>query len=378
MSQDFIGAAQAVKAACDTKPILPILAQACVRDDDGKTTISATNLGFSLRYRFAASGDPLNFTFPIKPFLATAPKLFNPQERLDITVDPRTLKVTFSQGPHHYSLVGFPAEEYPQFPDANDFSVTALLNPQDFKRDLAFVLPAASQNETRPILTGVSFRTNGKVLELATADGYRLHKAMCPTEIVDSSWYVWPAAMLGDMLKILPAAETLRMSYKRNVTEPHDVLRIDCGPLTAILSGIDGKFPDYELIIPRSHTASVTCQAADLLSALQAVYPLAYRSGDDAVNLRDFTPDTFSLYVKTMEEEISTTVPIVSATRLIAPTIWLNAAYLVAAIKELARMAKTLAISPVIQLEFNGLTAPVVIRLPETPALCVVMPMNKH
>lgn len=376
MSKDFIGAAQAVKAACDAKGTLPILSHACVRVAGHEATIHTTNLDFSLYYRFPVSGDPLDFTFPLKPFLATAPKLFG-NERLNITVDPATLKVTFAQGPHQYTLQGFLPEEFP-LPLAG-FVLWGEINAQELKHKLGFVLPATDKRETRPILTGVFLRSDGSNLDLVAADGYRLHKETCVKGAFRPGEYVIPDTALQNMLKVLPADETLTISHTQNDNSSDTALQLECGPLSVVCHSIDGKFPDYELIIPRSHTAVITCQAADLLVGAQAVYALAASNGDDAAKLCEFAPEGFTFFVSTSEGELTTRVS-GSGAPMPSPdfALWLNVSYLIAAAKGLEQLAKAYSIPARVRMEFNTISSPVVLRLENTSALCVVMPMNKR
>jgi DNA polymerase III subunit beta len=375
MSKDFIGAAQAVKAACNAKGSLPILTHACVRTGEREAIIHTTNLDFSLFYRFPVSGDPLEFTFPLKPFLATAPKLFS-DERLDITVDPKTLKVTFAQGPHQYTLQGFLPMEFPLPP--SEFVLWGEFDAEELTHKLKFVLPASDKRETRPILTGIFFRSDGSTLDLVAADGYRLHKEVCVKGRFRPGEYVIPATVLQDVLKILPDDAPLYISHAE--TTPATVnLQLECGPLSAVCHPLEGKFPDYELIIPRSCSATVTCQAADLLAGFQAVSALAFSNGDDAVKLHAFTPEDFTLFVSTVDGEITTCVTATGAPMPSADfAIWLNVSYLIAATKGLEQLAKAYSIPTRVQLEFNNVSSPVVLRLENTPALCVVMPMNKE
>jgi len=143
-----------------------------------------------------------------------------------------------------------------------DLSHGIQLNVADIKEMIQQVAFAASTDEARPILTGVLVTVNGERITLAAADGFRLsvRKAVLSTAVNRPISAVIPARALAELARISGdgnQAITMVLPPGRGQV----IFRMKDVELVSQL--IEGTFPDYEQIIPRS------CQTRTVLSTLE-------------------------------------------------------------------------------------------------------------
>jgi DNA polymerase-3 subunit beta len=161
-------------------------------------------------------------------------------------------------------IKGISANEFPPIPEEMDPDV---LIPGKVLRDMinqtAF---AAAKDDARPILTGLYTQFDGPMLTMAAADGYRLsvRTAKIDQALAKNRELVIPVRSMLEVARIigddedpvgitLPGKRDLVMFYIKNTIVASQVL--------------EGKFPDFAAIIPRSYTTSTVVYTDDLLRA---------------------------------------------------------------------------------------------------------------
>lgn len=174
-----------------------------------------------------------------------------------------------SAGRSEFALRVFPADEFPRLPEPTGEGVT--LDAAEFAAALRQVVPAASTDDARPILTGVLVTAEEGGLRLVATDSFRLAVRDLPGQSVlaeDQSVLV-PSRALGDLTKVLGGVGelTLRLGERDASFEAGDVR------LTTML--IEGAFPNYRGLIPQSHPNRLTVSREGLLEALRRVKLLA-------------------------------------------------------------------------------------------------------
>jgi DNA polymerase III subunit beta len=207
------------------------------------------------------------------------------------------------------------AEEYPELPSIEDGEINSL-SATAFIDGLKGSLVACSQDETKQILTGVYMKVEPDRLEFAATDGHRLGIVeVYPPEATDET----PTTDGDDALPAVSVAERSLSKGSFEVTVPAKALRElekmltsttlsagtsrpDGDKLAAQLEQgqvvfawgdqklttrtLEGKYPDYRLLIPRQFQRQITVDRKQLLSALERIGILA-----DTTNLVKFSID---------------------------------------------------------------------------------------
>lgn len=252
-----------VSRAVDNRPTLPVLGNVLLATEDARLKLSATNLKVSITTWIGAKVEHEGaITLPAKTLVDLVNNLS--PERVDLTLDPATQTVKVQCGATTSNIKGIDASEFPAVPEGGDADV--VVPGKVLKEMIAQAVFAAAKEDNRPILTGVYTQFDGNVMTMAAADGYRL--AVRTTEIeqhfaqpVDM---VIPAQTLNEVARIIGEDDdvvTITLPGERDLVLFH-LKNTDVASQL-----VEGKFPDFSAIIPRSYQTSTVMYTSDLLSA---------------------------------------------------------------------------------------------------------------
>jgi DNA polymerase-3 subunit beta len=268
-----------VSRAIQSRPTLPILANVMLSTDDARLQLSATNLELGITAWIGAKVEQDGaITVPAKTLQELVSTL--PPERVDIDLDVRTLTMHLRCGARSANIKGMDAAEFPRVPEFDAAHAIAVKGTV-FKEMIDQVVFAAAKEDNRPILTGILMRFEGDVLTLAAADGYRL--SVRTTELEFNA---------GDREPLIVPSRTLQELSRIISDEDEDVLiglpdgrgQVMFGLRSVVIVSqlIEGKFPDYEAIIPRNYETSILAYTDDLLAACKSSEVFAKDSANTA------------------------------------------------------------------------------------------------
>jgi DNA polymerase III subunit beta len=206
-----------------------------------------------------------------------------------------SVEVTVKSNTGSYRVRGTSTEEYPELPAADDAEVQQV--PAIALIDgLRGALIACSQDETKPILTGVNFKLQGNKLMFAATDGHRLGvvETYTDSEGIEAETsetgleLTVPARALRELEKMIgskPAVETIGLHLgSGQVTFEWMANQV---PQQLTTRTIDGNYPDYQALIPQRFDRQVTLDRKQLVSGLERIAVLA----DQHNNLVKFSID---------------------------------------------------------------------------------------
>lgn len=182
------------------------------------------------------------------------------------------LNLTIRGGRSDFSIRTIPTDEFPQLTSAEGPAVT--IEAASFVSALRQVVPAASSDDSRPILTGVLMTPVDVGLRLVATDSYRLAVADIPGALVlegDQSILV-PSRALGEISRVVGNAASLTLRLGENDAS----FEIEGVVVTTRL--IDGDFPKYEGLIPSGPANELGFNREALLDAVRRVRLLAQES----------------------------------------------------------------------------------------------------
>jgi len=257
-----------VSRAVSPRSTLPVLANVLVATDEGRLRLSATNLELGITCWIGAKiHEDGSTTVPARTFGDLVSTLSDNQVEMSLSV--RTQTLNLRSGPSNTDIKCIDAQEFPPMPVA-DSSQGIEINVADIKEMIHQVVFAASNDDARPILTGVLVKLNGNQIVLAAADGFRLsvRKANLSSAIARPVSAVIPARALIELARVATDGDqTMRMIMPPGRGQV--IFRMRDVELVSQL--IEGSFPDYEQIIPRRcDTRAVLSTAAFLKACKQA------------------------------------------------------------------------------------------------------------
>jgi DNA polymerase-3 subunit beta len=237
-----------VSRAVSPRSTLPVLANVLVATDEGRLRLSATNLELGITCWIGAKiEEEGSTTVPARTFTDLVSTLADKQ--VDLALQIRTQVLNIRSGASNTDIKCIDSQEFPIMPVV-DLSQGLQINVTDFKEMIQQVVFTASDDQARPILTGVFVNVKGNKVTLAAADGFRLsvRKAELSSPASQPITAVIPARAMSELARIATDGDqTVTM-----VLPPHRsqvVFRLRDVEIVSQL--IDGVFPDYEQIIPR-------------------------------------------------------------------------------------------------------------------------------
>ena len=190
-----------------------------------------------------------------------------------VEVSTEGVEATIRGGRSEFSLHLMPTEEYPQLAESSGDPArdTVTLDATQFAEGLRQVVPAASGDESRPILTGVLLAPEGGGLRLVSTDSYRLAVRDLPgTSVLDEGQSVLiPSRALNEVARLLAASDSLTL-----VLGERDA-SFEVGEDRLSTRLIEGEFPNYRGLIPANQPNTLTVGRLALIDALRRVKLLA-------------------------------------------------------------------------------------------------------
>ena len=252
-----------VSRAVDSRPTLPVLANVLLATEDARLKLSATNLEMSITTYIGAKVDhPGSITLPAKTFAELVSNLS--PERVDLLLDEATQTVNVRCGMTNSNIKGIGAGEFPPIPESAEPDVVI---PAKLMRDMINqTVFAAAKEDNRPILTGLYTHFEGNIMTIAAADGYRLavRTAKLEQTFAKPRTLVIPAKTMGELARIIGDEEK-----EVSITLPgdRDLALFYYESTTISTQLLEGKFPDFGALIPKSYSTAMTVYTTDLLRA---------------------------------------------------------------------------------------------------------------
>jgi DNA polymerase-3 subunit beta len=359
-----------VSRAVSPRSTLPVLANILIATDEGRLRLSATNLEMGITCWIAARiEDEGSTTVPARTLADLVNTL--PGDQVALNLDTATQTLNMRSGTSTNDIKGIDAQEFPPLP-VPDMEGAVQLNVVDFREMIHQVAFAASTDEARPVLMGVLVIVDGDRITMAAADGFRLsvRSAALSAPASQPVNIIVPARALSELARVASDGdETIAMVVPKGRGQV--IFRVKDVELVSQL--IDGTFPDYQQIIPRSFKSRTLVSTSSLLKACKQAEIFA-REGSNVARLdikaAHGEMEASEVEISAMSEETGKNETIVEATVdgsgvLIA----FNVKYL----REALEVIRT----PNVALETSAANAPGVIRpVGEDDFLHVIMPMH--
>ena len=183
-----------------------------------------------------------------------------------VTISSGEKQITMiKSGEAEYSIVGIPAEEYPELPTVS--SETSLKLPSETLRSMIRqTLFAVADNDAKPIHTGTLFELEPDHIRLISVDGYRLAIREESIRCDLKTSFVVPGKTLSEVLKLLgDSDEELELQISRR----HILFSIR--NYTVISRLLEGEFLDYRAAIPNECSTEMKVSTQDFISSIERV-----------------------------------------------------------------------------------------------------------
>ena len=263
--EHLLAALQSVAGIVERRHTLPILANVLLRKNGTAVEFTTSDLEIQVRTTAELGGDPGAFTTTVG-----ARKLIDilralPSDQV-VTLSAAQSKLTLQGGKSRFTLQTLPSEDFPLVNEAVDFG-PAFAMPQKTLRELiAQVHFSMAVHDIRYYLNGILFIAEGKTLTLVATDGHRLALAQNTLEndVPSRQEVILPRKTVLELQRLLKDDDTpLEMRFAGNQA------RFAFSGMEFVTKLVEGKFPDYNRVIPKNHRNHLVVGRAPLLSSLQ-------------------------------------------------------------------------------------------------------------
>ena len=191
-----------------------------------------------------------------------------PEGPVTVVVD-ENYKVSIRAGYASFTISAESAEDYPELPEVANSGRTVIV-PQTALKDLiSGTIFSVSENQGRPIHTGVKFEVDEETVSAIAVDGFRLARRTYHTEEPTGKKmsFVVPAQGLKEVEKIL-AADSEEDSFF-TLGAKHILFQV--GNATIICRLLDGEFLDWRRVVPTNCPIKLVANVGDLVSSIERV-----------------------------------------------------------------------------------------------------------
>lgn len=249
--------------AISTKNQLPILLNILIETQEDSIKLSATDLEIGIEVICPAKVEiPGKTTVPARLFSELISSLTD--DSLTIALTDNKLAVSTKRTKSIFQTVS--SEEFPRLYESKGEKL-AVLSGKNIKREFSSVVFAASQESTRPALSGILVRKEDQGFLLVATDGYRLslrHYKVTESKTEDASFII-PARVFRELLSLKENEEDITMFVSK---EQNQVL-FEQGDTLLVGRLIEAEFPNFEKIIPSDFSVSVSFEREELLKAVK-------------------------------------------------------------------------------------------------------------
>jgi len=255
---------QSVAGIVERRHTLPILANVLLRKSGTSIQFTTSDLEIQIRTTADLGGDSGNFTTTIG-----ARKLIDilrtmPADQT-VSLESSQSKIILKGGKSKFTLQTMQAEDFPLVQESANFGPVFSVPQKTLKDLLGQVAFAMAVHDIRYYLNGILFVAEGKQLSLVATDGHRLAFASATLDVeVPKQEVILPRKTVIELQRLLSDADrAIEMQFANNQA------KFSFDGMEFVTKLVEGKFPDYNRVIPKNHKNMITLGRVALLSTLQ-------------------------------------------------------------------------------------------------------------
>ncbi len=261
----LLAALQSVAGIVERRHTLPILANVLLRKQGDTIEFTTSDLEIQVRTRASLGGDSgeIATTVGARKLIDILRSL--PADQV-VSLSSGQNKLTLQGGKSRFTLQTLPADDFPLVNEGVDFGPVFSVPQKTLRELINQVHFAMAVHDIRYYLNGILFIAEGKTLTLVATDGHRLALAQSQleSEVPSKQEVILPRKTVLELQRLLSEDDSaIEMRFAGNQA------RFAFSGLEFVTKLVEGKFPDYNRVIPRNHKNSVVLGRAPLLASLQ-------------------------------------------------------------------------------------------------------------
>ncbi|KWK91672.1 DNA polymerase III subunit beta [Burkholderia ubonensis] len=255
---------QTVSGIVERRHTLPILANLLITKNGADVSFLSTDLELQITTRadFGVGNDQVATTVAARKLLDILRAMPDGQ----VTLSLADKRLTVQSGKSRFALQTLAADEFPTVAQAKDFGASLSVPQKSFRQLLGMVHFAMAQQDIRYYLNGMLLVVDGDQLMAVATDGHRLAFSSMKIE----------GGAFGRHEVIVPRKTILEL--QRLLEDIDDTVTIDIaqtqakftfGQVELVSKLVEGKFPDFQRVIPKAHKNTFEIGREELQRSLQ-------------------------------------------------------------------------------------------------------------
>lgn len=264
-STELLKCLQTVSGVLASNNTLAILDNFLFEVKSNELTISASDLETTIISKVEVKAEEeISIAIPARLLLDYLKTL--PEQPLTFTIDPQTMGVEITSSYGKSKLVGFNADEFPKNPEMDETS-SVVVPSEVLSEAIQKTVFATGNDDLRPVMSGIFFEFSTEGLRFVATDAHKLVRyTRRDTKADKTASFIVPKKPLNLLKSILSTTtadvnmefdgKNLKLSFENNVI----IARL-----------IDGKYPNYEAVIPKDNPNRMLVNRSALLGSMRRV-----------------------------------------------------------------------------------------------------------
>ncbi len=255
---------QSISGVLSTSNTLPILDNFLFEIAEGQLTISASDLETTMRTSMnVEANESGKIAIPAKLLLDVLKNL--PDQPCTFSVDNTNFSVEIAYDNGKSKMVGFNGDDFPRTPSIENSSVIKI-SGDIISKAINKTLFATGNDDLRPVMSGVFCQFTPQDITFVATDAHKLVRyRRTDSEATGSSSFILPKKPLNLLRSNLTGEEEIQLEYN----ESNAVFTFN--DIVLVCRLIDGKYPNYEAVIPKENPNVLTIDRLQFLSSIKRV-----------------------------------------------------------------------------------------------------------
>lgn len=258
---------QAISRVINSKNTLPILDCFLLNLEGNTLTVTAADNETRLETKVEINGAEGTGSLAINSRNLLDPLRELPDQPLTFDVNDETLEVYIYYHNGKYNFVGLKGDEYPQPKELKDSAITLSISAETLFNGINRTVFATADDELRPVMNGIYFDITTEDLTFVASDGHKLVRVIDKEVKGDGrSSFILPKKP-ANLLRMLLPKEAGNVEIKFDENNAYIVM----SNFIMICRFVEGRYPNYNSVIPQNNPNNVTLDRLALLNALKRV-----------------------------------------------------------------------------------------------------------
>lgn len=254
-----------INGVITTNPLVPILENFLFEINDGRLTVTASDLQTSMITELDVEAkDSGNIAVPARILLETLKNL--PEQPVTFSIDEETYSIEISSDNGRYKLAGENATDFPRVPAVSDAD-SVNISSDVLAMAINNTIFAASSDELRPAMTGIYLNLSSTNMTFVGTDGHRLVRYRRVDVASDTESAIIVPRKALNLLKATIPSENTNVTLEFNTQNAF----FRFNNVQMICRLIDERYPDYENVIPANNENHMVIDRMEFLSSLRRI-----------------------------------------------------------------------------------------------------------